>query len=78
MKHFPFPEFFEKSQCILGEGAVIERLRRNSESSVLRFPESIGNILILASNIISPCSFPPQPGEQAENVLKKRVMKKRM
>jgi len=31
MKHLPFPEFFEKSQCILGEGAVIERLRRNSE-----------------------------------------------
>ena len=26
-----FPEFFEKSSCILGEGAVIERLRRNSE-----------------------------------------------
>jgi homocysteine S-methyltransferase len=31
MNHLPFPEFFEKSQCILGEGAVIERLRRNSE-----------------------------------------------
>ena len=31
MKYLPFPEFFEKSQCILGEGAVIERLRRNSE-----------------------------------------------
>jgi homocysteine S-methyltransferase len=31
MKHLPFLEFFEKSQCILGEGAVIERLRRNSE-----------------------------------------------
>ena len=31
MKHLPFPEFFEKSECILGEGAVIERLRRNSE-----------------------------------------------
>lgn len=31
MKHLPFPEFFEKSQCILGEGAVIERLRRNGE-----------------------------------------------
>ena len=31
MKHLPFPEFFEKSQCILGEGAVIERLRRESE-----------------------------------------------
>ena len=31
MKHLPFPEFFAKSQCILGEGAVIERLRRNSE-----------------------------------------------
>ena len=31
MKHLPFPEFFEKYQCILGEGAVIERLRRNSE-----------------------------------------------
>jgi homocysteine S-methyltransferase len=30
MKHLPFPEFFEKYQCILGEGAVIERLRRNS------------------------------------------------
>jgi S-methylmethionine-dependent homocysteine/selenocysteine methylase len=31
MKHLPFPEFFEKYQCILGEGAVIERLRRSSE-----------------------------------------------
>jgi homocysteine S-methyltransferase len=31
MKHLPFAEFFEKSQCILGEGAVIERLRRSSE-----------------------------------------------
>ena len=31
MKPLPFPKFFEKSQCILGEGAVIERLRRNSE-----------------------------------------------
>ncbi len=31
MKHLAFPEFFEKSQCILAEGAVIERLRRNSE-----------------------------------------------
>ena len=30
MKHLPFPEFFEKYQCILSEGAVIERLRRNS------------------------------------------------
>ncbi len=31
MKRLLFPEFFEKSQCILGEGAVIERLRRDSE-----------------------------------------------
>ena len=31
MKHLPFPEFFEKSKCLLGEGAVIERLRRNPE-----------------------------------------------
>lgn len=31
MKQLAFPEFFEKSHCILGEGAVIERLRRNSE-----------------------------------------------
>jgi homocysteine S-methyltransferase len=30
MNHLSFSEFFEKSQCILGEGAVIERLRRNS------------------------------------------------
>ena len=30
MKHLPFQDFFEKSRCILGEGAVIERLRRNS------------------------------------------------
>lgn len=26
----PFPDFFEQQPCILGEGAVIERLRRNS------------------------------------------------
>jgi homocysteine S-methyltransferase len=31
MKQIRFPEFFEKSQRILGEGAVIERLRRNSK-----------------------------------------------
>ena len=31
MKPLPFPQLFEKSRCILGEGAVIERLRRNSE-----------------------------------------------
>ena len=31
MKHLPFPELFEKSQFMLGEGAVIERLRRNSK-----------------------------------------------
>ena len=31
MTHLPFAEFFEKNQCILGEGAVIERLRRNSD-----------------------------------------------
>jgi S-methylmethionine-dependent homocysteine/selenocysteine methylase len=31
VKHLSFAEFFEKSGCILGEGAVIERLRRNSE-----------------------------------------------
>jgi homocysteine S-methyltransferase len=30
MKHLAFPEFFEKYECILGEGAVIERLRRDS------------------------------------------------
>jgi homocysteine S-methyltransferase len=31
MNPIPFPKFFEQSACILGEGAVIERLRRNSE-----------------------------------------------
>ena len=31
MKQIPFAEFFKKNQCILGEGAVIERLRRNSD-----------------------------------------------
>ena len=31
MRHLPFPQFFEKSRCILGEGAVIERLRRGSD-----------------------------------------------
>ncbi|MDX1708228.1 MAG: homocysteine S-methyltransferase family protein [Desulfobacterales bacterium] len=30
MKRLSFPEMFETSDCILGEGAVIERLRRNS------------------------------------------------
>jgi homocysteine S-methyltransferase len=30
MARLPFAEFFEKSRCILGEGAVIERLRRSS------------------------------------------------
>ncbi len=31
MQNLRFSEFFEKYPCILGEGAVIERLRRNSE-----------------------------------------------
>ena len=31
MKHLPFPEFLENAKCILAEGAVIERLRHNSE-----------------------------------------------
>ena len=31
MKPMPFSELFQKYQCILGEGAVIERLRRNSD-----------------------------------------------
>lgn len=31
MNRKPFTEFFEQSECILGEGAVIERLRRNSK-----------------------------------------------
>jgi homocysteine S-methyltransferase len=29
MERLPFPQFLEKHPCILGEGAVIERLRRN-------------------------------------------------
>lgn len=31
MSRLSFEEFFEKYDCILGEGAVIERLRRNSD-----------------------------------------------
>jgi homocysteine S-methyltransferase len=31
LNHLPFSELLERSPCILGEGAVIERLRRNSE-----------------------------------------------
>src|ERR1039457_6426611 len=31
MKHGSFPEFLENAPCILGEGAVIERLRRRSD-----------------------------------------------
>ena len=31
MKHISFPEFLEVAHCILGEGAVIERLRRSGE-----------------------------------------------
>ncbi len=31
MNHTSFPDIFQRSQCILGEGAVIERLRRNSK-----------------------------------------------
>lgn len=30
MKRIPFPVFLEKCRCILGEGAIIERLRRGS------------------------------------------------
>ncbi|MBU1162130.1 MAG: homocysteine S-methyltransferase family protein, partial [Proteobacteria bacterium] len=31
MNQTPFPDFFEQSPIILGEGAVIERLRRNTD-----------------------------------------------
>jgi homocysteine S-methyltransferase len=31
MKHISFPEFLESAPCILGEGAVIERLRRSGD-----------------------------------------------
>ena len=31
MRLLSFPEIYKNSQCILGEGAVIERLRRNSD-----------------------------------------------
>ena len=31
MNQTPFPEFFEQSPIILGDGAVIERLRRNTD-----------------------------------------------
>jgi homocysteine S-methyltransferase len=31
MNHISFSEFLERAPCILGEGAVIERLRRNSD-----------------------------------------------
>ena len=31
MKPTPFTEFLDRSDCILGEGAVIERLRRNTD-----------------------------------------------
>ncbi|MCU0574860.1 MAG: homocysteine S-methyltransferase family protein [Syntrophobacteraceae bacterium] len=31
MKRIPFPELLTSSQCILGEGAVIERLRRGTD-----------------------------------------------
>ena len=31
MNPTPFSDFFKQSKCILGEGAVIERLRRNPD-----------------------------------------------
>ncbi len=31
MSHTSFADFLENSDCILGEGAVIERLRRNND-----------------------------------------------
>jgi homocysteine S-methyltransferase len=31
MNPIPFPDFLKQSKCILGEGAVIERLRRDSD-----------------------------------------------
>ncbi|MGO9372557.1 MAG: homocysteine S-methyltransferase family protein [Syntrophobacteraceae bacterium] len=34
MKRIPFSEFLERSRCILGEGAVIERLRRNTRFEI--------------------------------------------
>ena len=94
MKPLPFTEFFERSRCILGEGAVIERLRRDSDfelnphivnsalfmirTSVPQLPESFDNILTLVSKTIFPYSCPPQPGGPAWNGLNKRAMKKKM
>ena len=94
MKRLPFPEFFEKYQCILGEGAVIERLRRNSEFDL--DPHTVNSAFIYDKDKCTalseiyrqylgiglkynlPLLLSTQPGEQAGNVLKKRVMKNRM
>jgi len=47
MTHLHFPEFLKNAKCILGEGAVIERLRRDSEFEL--DPEIVNSAFIYDS-----------------------------
>ena len=78
-----FQIFYKHSHCILGEGAVIERLRRNSgfeldphivirpssmtDRNVSPWRPSIGSIWTSAANSACHSSFPPRPGVLAGN-----------
>src|SRR6202790_977566 len=44
MNHISFAEFLESAPCILGEGAVIERLRRNNDLKLDPYLVNLGFI----------------------------------
>ena len=94
MNQTPFPEFFEKSPIILGEGAVIERLRRNTDfeqillsliqhlfmtkKNVQLLRPYIGSTWTSAFSMICRFYYPPLPGGPVGSGSQPPVMKKGM
>ena len=81
MNPTPFSDFLKQSKCILGEGAVIERLRRNPDCELdahivnsgfiyhatqrAALAAICGSTWTSASGTICRCSSPPPPGVPA-------------
>jgi hypothetical protein len=91
MNQMPFPEFFEQSPTILGEGAVIERLRRNTGFELDPFIVNSAFIYDKGRRaaletiyrqyldiMICLSSFPPQPGGPVGNASQPPAMREGM
>ena len=90
MNQITFAEFLESTHCILGEGAVIERLRRSATwnstpiwsirplSMRMRnarpWRPSVGSTWTLVATTVCRCCCPPRPGGQAGNGSLRPVM----